>query len=1450
MTHHARQNSDSTAPANAAPAARRIRTQRVVNVRLLVATGVLMIALPPAAYFWHRHQAWQQTSAFLTQVDQLVAAGDYVQAAEVMHRYVQQRPDDHQARVRLAELYDRDLVHPRQRQRAVELYRQAVAVARDRNDLQVRLAELSLELGNWSDALQHAEQALAAIPLDARSLRVRAWARDAMGRSSGRYSADDVLEALRAAVERNPDDVALSLRLASFYRQELRDMPEAERVALADAVVDRLVARNEANVEVRLARHRYRAQHGLAGAPDDLERALELAPDDVEVLLAAAQAASRTGDPQQVAAYCERLVSVAPGDRRGYALWAAALAARGEYAAAIDVLEEGVRRLGSDFDLFLQLAEIRILGGQLDEAQAALDESISHLARILPEVSRADKADLEGRLKYAQARLHLARGEYQGAVDALKPALVSLEAGSNRETDRLRQMQAWFDLGGAYAALELWDLSAEAYERAVRLRPDIPRPVVAAGESWEAAGRFDHAIRSYQQALTMPAAPPSTWALLTRAQYRQQLAAPAEQRDWRNFERSLAQALEVSPDEPLLVTLSADFEAIRGQPQEALARLEAGRAALPDSALVARAWVTGCIRWATPEAADAALQAYRAQFGDDGSLLMLEVDVLAARGQAPQAEELLRSRLDGLSAAERETATYRLAQLRLEQGDRVEARRLLDELATARPGRLMLVRQLAELALDALDLEDLARREAQLAEIEGADGTWWRLYRGQRLLAQADRGELEPLDALGAAAELQGQIQSLRPSWPEGFVLKARIAERYGRNDEAIASLQAAIDLGARGLFVYELLVTQLYEAGRFAEADQYLSRLRSMAAASQTLSELAISVSIRQGELERAQRLARESLERRPQDAMSHVWLAQTLLMSDDLAGAEQALGRAVEVAPGDSRGWIALLAFYARSQRIDEARATLARIEQASVLAAEERMFLRAQGHDLLGEVDEADRCFREALELAPDNAAIQQRAAAFFIGRDDQQAEQSLRHALAAAPQSGTIRRVLAQLLMNRGDPAAWQEAWDLMATEVGSGGADAAADTRTRALLLARRGGAENLREAIELLEASTKRAASFQPEDHLLLASLYQSSGQIEAAREQLSLLASRDGADPAHVALYVALLLNTGRHRDAGPWLSELEALEPDSFRTLALRVRWLAAESRGAEIESRLEEYVARELSVVDDPQRRARLMGQVAQLYGLVGLDAPAERWFDELTRVNPQGYSLYAGWLQTKGRSAEATELCLDTAVDDPTPPPVTLAAAIAAQAAASSLPDELRARLSAAIDNVLQLHPSDRDLLFASGTWHFLHDDAERAIDLYRRVLEVDPRHVPALNNLALKLAERQTGDREPLELIARAIQLAGPQPDLRDTEAMIHLHLGDVDAALDRLRRLTLDVPDSGVYHFHLALACQRAGLIDEARVSFRKANRQGLIVEQLSPSEQELLVQLRQRLAP
>jgi tetratricopeptide (TPR) repeat protein len=134
----------------------------------------------------------------------------------------------------------------------------------------------------------------------------------------------------------------------------------------------------------------------------------------------------------------------------------------------------------------------------------------------------------------------------------------------------------------------------------------------------------------------------------------------------------------------------------------------------------------------------------------------------------------------------------------------------------------------------------------------------------------------------------------------------------------------------------------------------------------------------------------------------------------------------------------------------------------------------------------------------------------------------------------------------------------------------------------------------------------------------------------------------------------------------------------------------------------------------------------------------------------------------------------------------------------------------------------------------------------AVALDREVLQANPHHLVALNNLAWLLA--MTDDaKEAMPVIDHALTLARSTAVVFDTRAVVLLRLKKNDEALKDVK-LALALAPTAESYFHLAQAEFQSGHSKAARDAWRKAQTLGLQCEALHPLEQPGYRELKEAL--
>ncbi|MBN2474402.1 MAG: tetratricopeptide repeat protein [Pirellulales bacterium] len=1533
---------------------RQRRTQRMLNVRLLLGTLIAMAVLGPAAYCWHAYQLGRTSAALLEEAQRREDEGDWQRAAEYLKRYLQMYPDDAEVTVRWAETWDKSATGPGRKMAAVELFYRALGVAPAEKlpELRRRLAELQIELGqaylDQKTRFVPAETVAKSLPSDdadgwrllalalfhqlesgirnthqasqsgqtweagtigeacrgmsigdvfekaheldsSQSQLCFAWAyihrvrpellpdaKKALADDTRQAMADEIIdqmvtanrESLQACFIRyakplearlqsleTEGDVGLADALAEIY-EELRDADEelaqAQEGGSENKAVANVIAANRRYADALLTRYRYRIQHRLPGPKNDLANSLRHRPDNMSARIDAAkyalweaQQASRDGGGSAGAArrfqeeakrHYEYIIGqLAPRAPAAHLGLGSVYWAMGETERALEAWRFGLDNGDEEhielnpsladalvyIDLNMRLADALIGLGRLDEAKTTsetaaevgplnvLDRACGKVREQLRTIGAAEPRfleemrQLERSNNLLQARWLMAKGDYDASISRLKQVALGQHLTASELQENLR---AHFLLARAHVGLQQWEEAALAFEAAASLQPDNVAARLGAASAWARVPNPEKAIRWYERAIRL-ADSAETRLALAQAHFQQQFALAQDARDWTPFQNALREVKQPSPDRE---TLDNAWR---------VALLEANY-------LVERAKESGDPPQENAQAATLLRDA--------------ENEHRQAVGLF-QALPIVYRRL-GLEADAKRAEAYAAVQSSLQQ-DVQQGRDRLLTLHETYPSHQGFVRQLAELAVELGDLPAAERWQKKVGELEGPESRYARYFRARWLLLLARSPEAPELLQ---AVQLQTEIQSEHPQWPEAYLLAGMILERRGKVPQAIDAYQQAVKRGESRVPVVMQLVQLLYQEQRFAEGDRYLARLQGNGPTAANLSALAISGAARRGDLGGALRIASREAEMRDDDPMAHVSLGQVLMANKEMERAEAEFLRAVELAPRDPRVVGPLVGFYGYTGQTELAHKALQTLAEDTGGPSLESTLVLARGYEAAGDFVEAEAHYRKAIELAPDDTALHVRLATLLGRTNLEEAEKILRNALQQAPDSGDARRALAALLARRGGEAAWQEATQLLAN-AGPVQSSSALDKHLRAVLFFQRGGRQNRQVARQLLEELIAESEEPAAGVHLLLARIYEAEDDFQAAcRQHELLIADQAAPNPAHLASYVGLLLRHDQTDRATEWLEKLETMAPDNLGTVELRSRWLAAENRAGEIDLLVESAARRILEQIgDDKQQEAQLCLGIGNVYTAVQQHGAAERWYRRLFELSPERCEPLAMSLARQGRVADAIELCGEAAKTGDSPQP----AVVLTQALLIGKPSAEDYRLAEPLlSQAAENHGEDAAVLFRLANVRIAQGQVDQAVTLYRKVLQLAPQHVTALNNAATLLAERPDDRPEALRYIDRAIDIVGPQPMLLDTKAVILYYLGSTSEAIALLESAAASLNADPRYHFHLAVAYYDAKAIDKAKAAYRKAREGGLENQILTESDQTMLKELEQNL--
>jgi tetratricopeptide (TPR) repeat protein len=134
-----------------------------------------------------------------------------------------------------------------------------------------------------------------------------------------------------------------------------------------------------------------------------------------------------------------------------------------------------------------------------------------------------------------------------------------------------------------------------------------------------------------------------------------------------------------------------------------------------------------------------------------------------------------------------------------------------------------------------------------------------------------------------------------------------------------------------------------------------------------------------------------------------------------------------------------------------------------------------------------------------------------------------------------------------------------------------------------------------------------------------------------------------------------------------------------------------------------------------------------------------------------------------------------------------------------------------------------NPKKVDAYFFAGTMEELSGRPQKAEDVYRKALLVDPNFAPAANNLAYLMLQNGENIDIALSHARMARQKMPDSPSAADTLAWIYYQKGLYDSAADLLREALQKSPDNATYHYHIGMVYRKQNNSAAAKQHLQRA---------------------------
>ena len=615
-------------------------------------------------------------------------------------------------------------------------------------------------------------------------------------------------------------------------------------------------------------------------------------------------------------------------------------------------------------------------------------------------------------------------------------------------------------------------------------------------------------------------------------------------------------------------------------------------------------------------------------------------------------------------------------------------------------------------------------------------------------------------------------ILAAQPNNADAYALLAHVAQRQGDHALALTDIQKALSIDPNR-----------------AAFHTSLGLLESSAPDSKSAGEQ---------ELQKAVTLD-------PKDPSAHLALAGTLAKDGNLQAAEQQAQAGVQASPENLQARVALASLYLRDKNEAKAEETLLQAvgempdkEQPATLL----MSFYSQTHQLPHAAD----VFADLHNKHPKSAPISiQYARALVINNKYDQAAGLLKDLSKTNNNNPQVQRLNADVLLHQGKA---NDALALLQKAVGN----APDDVNLRLLLAQTAAGLGKT----QIVESNLRDAARLDPKNVDAtrgLAALAVNKSDLQ----QLGQLAdSMISLHPDMADGYVwrgTVELQHQQLAEAEKDLQTARQKNPDNLAAMLDLGQLRLLQKKTAEGSTLLEQVLEK------DPN-------QVQALNSLVALDLQAKQPEKALARIqaqvakspnNPVLYTdLSALQLQLKDFAGAQASAQHALSINKAYEPAVQF----------YSQAEVALGNTDAAINvwqQWLSSHPDDPRANTLLGSLEQTKGDTGKAVEYYKKALQVDSTQAVAANNLAFLMVESGDNTDQALSYAQTARRTLPNSPSTADTLAWVYYHKGTYSLARDLLEDATKAEPNDAAIHFHLGMTYAKLGNKSDASAQLKRA---------------------------
>jgi tetratricopeptide (TPR) repeat protein len=1345
--------------------------RRYFNWTLAIVLVVAIAVFAGAVLALHHWQKSTRAERALPRGEQAYAQENWDDAAEAFGRYLAGRKDDVPVLQKYADaqLKRRPLTGGHIDQ-AIGAYRSILRLNAGDTEAAKRLVELYIARSSPRDANQVASDYLQKIGDDSELRRMLAYA------LSEQRKYPEAAKTLMDLIRDHPDAVPAYEMLGRLALGHPNDVNTP-----AEEWFDKAVAANPQSAMAYIIRGEFhRASGRREKALDDFERAAKCNLSDVDVHLRLAQEMIRMQEFDKAKEHLTVLQAKASKKVSLWQSWAAVVLATGSAEERATIAESGLRELAAyPWDFMPTATELFATANQPEKAQ----ECISRMRQkgLQPEMLTF----LDGLVAVSRGNLWDAVARWRDAV-AQGPKVHWYAGGLGpRVSVRMMLASTYTQLGDLQSAIaQLQTLIMEEpsnFEGRLTLARLMIRTRNLTG-ALEQAREVLKLIPGYADAVLLEMQ--ARILLLSGAD----ASTPNREQAWQQIEKQLAQldqAMGGSVQVKLLMAQALDKQ---GKSAEAIKLLEDVRTKNPSDLRATLLEVQVLAGQDKLAEATALLRGAIEQFPQAVEPVQTLAILLNRQKDSAQCESVVKQAIARMQQPEaRRDLGLLLASLYRLWSREDDQYQWLTDMAGQFPNDIQIKRQLLACATVAKDVQQAQTLVDQIKSLEGPAGWQWR-YEQARIWvnpAIVDENVFRARYYTQTTAFLQENLLA-NPNDQASRLLLAAAHERAGQQQLALSAYREARSRSPDNIVIITQTVAALQKSGGAAEIEE-ADRILKEASARQLYhpdleklelqgQRMQLRDQVRRGALDSASDTLQQLIRRDPNDVSASLWLARISMQQGRLDEAEVILKELETKAPQSISVAQTRVQLHMLRGNLQEAMRLCDETVQKNDQAA--AYLLRAWTYAGLREYEKAAADFAQALAKDPNEAGIWVDRARFYqsFGHRDE-AIQDVRRALDLSSGNQSVLNYAIPLCLSCGSPRLIQEA-EATLDKARTGDPNNPELKLLKAQFLLSRGTRLSIEQGQRLLREVTAARPQLSQAWYLL--------GRLELGGEQ-----------PGR-ALDIALsgLSHNERDRDLLLLKADAEAARSPALAVPTLRPLW---EQYPNDIE------IERRLAVA--------LYGSGDKNKGRSIIEARMKA-----EPNNPVPPATLAALLASDGRWTDVAEQVTNWLSKHPDDGFVVSSAARSLTAQGN--PEAVKVAeslLTAAVER----SPKSISALSALAMLVQSRGRNAQAAAMSRKVLELDPNNIIALNNLAWILCEEDKQYQEALELADRGLKVAPNYADLLDTRGVVLYRLGQFDkAAADFAQCVELYPANARPLvsaYFHLARAYARMGRTAEAQ---------------------------------